>query len=179
MFDRNDLLAAIAQVYEQLAQLTRPLDQVHARRLQCRKGCCTCCVDDITVFEIEAENIRRHHGCLLAHGTPHALGACAFLDGAGACRIYEHRPYVCRTQGYPLRWLQENGEGHPVELRDICPLNDKGTPIEAIAAEDCWTVGPFEDFLAKLQADADNGQMKRVRLRDLFAKKADRTAGAG
>ena len=93
-----------------------------AQVLRARRG------DQITVFEVEAEVIRRHHADLLAEGEPHAEGACAFLDGEGACRIYEHRPYVCRTQGLPLRWLEEL-DGETVELRDICPLNDEDDPI--------------------------------------------------
>lgn len=167
--DWDELLGTLEQVYDQLAEMTGRLDSVHAGRLQCRNGCHTCCVDDITVFEVEARNIQRHHGELLAHGTPHAAGACAFLDTRGACRIYEHRPYVCRTQGYPLRWLDEGADDATVEMRDICPLNEAGEPIEEIAAEDCWTIGPFEDFLAQLQESADDGQLTRIRLRDLFS----------
>lgn len=173
----DELLTTLEQVYEQLGEMTGRLDEVHAARLQCRNGCHSCCVDDITVFEIEAGNIRRHHGELLADGTPHAKGVCAFLDENGACRIYEHRPYVCRTQGYPLRWLEENADEMGVEMRDICPLNDTGAPIEGIDAEECWTIGPFEEFLAQLQETADGGQRKRVRLRDLFDRRDSAESG--
>jgi Fe-S-cluster containining protein len=170
------LLEALDQAYEQLGQHTRTLEQVHAPRTQCRKGCCVCCVDEITVFEVEAENIRRYHADLLEYGTPHAPGACAFLAEDGSCRIYEHRPYVCRTQGLPLRWIDENAEGEVVEMRDICPLNEAGTPIENLPGGECWTLGPFEEFLSRLQSAADGGEGRRVRLRALFAA---RTADAG
>src|SRR5262245_46152814 len=80
------------------------LAQRHAGRLRCGRGCSACCVDELTVFEVEAERIRRAHTDLLVSGEPHAAGACAFLDAHGACRIYADRPYVCRTQGLPLRW---------------------------------------------------------------------------
>ncbi len=163
------LLPTLQAMYEQLAELTGRLDEVHAGRLHCGKRCFSCCVDDITVFEIEAENIRRNHSGLLQSEAPHATGACAFLDEAGACRIYDSRPYVCRTQGYPLRWLDENADGTIVELRDVCPQNDTAGPIEDIPVEDCWTIGPFEEFLAQLQATADNDLLKRVSLRSLFA----------
>jgi uncharacterized protein len=163
------LLETLHQAYEQLREQTSHLEQIHTPRTQCHKGCCICCVDDITVFEVEAENIRRHHADLLEHGTPHTPGACAFLAEDGSCRIYEHRPYVCRTQGLPLRWIDENADGQVVEMRDICPLNEPGPAIETLPAEECWTLGPFEEFLAKLQTAADGGQGKRVRLRDLFA----------
>lgn len=147
----------------------RRLHVLHAARLQCRRGCSSCCVDELTVFEVEAEPIRRHHAELLAAGAPHAVGACAFLDEEGGCRIYAQRPYVCRTQGLPLRWLDEQ-DGEPVELRDICPLNEAGEPIEELAAGDCWTLGPFEARLAELRPAAGE-RLARTRLRDLFARR--------
>lgn len=140
---------------------------IHANRLHCQRGCSSCCVDDLEVFDVEAEEIRKHHHALLAEGSAHPIGACAFLDESGACRIYEERPYVCRTQGLPLRWIDDVGE-QPVELRDICPLNGNADPIEEIPADDCWTLGPTEEKLALLQFDEPD-RSKRVRLRSLFA----------
>jgi hypothetical protein len=149
-------------------------------RLQCRRGCASCCVDDLSVFTVEAERIRRNHADLLRDGTPHPTGACAFLDGEGACRIYADRPYVCRTQGLPLRWFAEPGEpgsGSPVEHRDICPLNDTDTPLEDLPDEDCWLLGPAEAELAELalrQPDASSSASQsapeRVSLRSLFRR---------
>jgi hypothetical protein len=168
---------AVSSVHREVDRATSSLDVIHQGRLKCRLGCSGCCLDDVTVFEVEAEVIRRHHAPLLEHGMPHPIGACAFLDDRGGCRIYEHRPYVCRTQGYPLRWLDEPDEdgdldGPIVERRDICPLNDgpeAGSPIEELPAEQCWTLGPIEGRLAHLQVVADGGSLRRVRLRDLFA----------
>ena len=162
----------IDALHRQVDRLTAPLDSWHRDRLQCRPGCSSCCGDDLTVWAVEADLIRRHHADLLDTGSPHPEGACAFLDDLGRCRIYEHRPYVCRTQGYPLRWLDEADDGLSlVELRDICPLNDEtGPPIEELPAEACWTLGPFEQQLAQLQHNASDGSMTRVRLRDLFSR---------
>jgi Fe-S-cluster containining protein len=139
----------------------------HAARLQCRRGCSACCVDGITVFEVEAERILRSHPQLLEHGRPHVPGACAFLDENGACRIYSERPYVCRTQGLPIRWLDDH-EGEPVEYRDICPLNDVEPGIETLTEQECWSVGPVESRLAGLQRRWAGGSMRRVPLRSLF-----------
>jgi Fe-S-cluster containining protein len=146
------------------------LESVHAERLQCGKGCSSCCVDGITVFEVEAENIRSRHGDLLEHGTPHDEGVCAFLDEEGACRIYEDRPYVCRTQGLPLRWVEEVDEGY-VEYRDICPLNDDPEePLESLSENKFWTIGEFEGRLARLQQQKDAEEGQRTPLRELFLK---------
>jgi hypothetical protein len=108
---------------------------------------------------------------LLLGGDPHPKGGCAFLDQEGACRIYEHRPYVCRTQGLPLRWIEQYPDGTTAELRDICPLNDQGRPVESLPASECWAIGPFEGNLARLQARVDGGPPYRVLLRSLFEKR--------
>jgi hypothetical protein len=158
----------IASLHVDVDRGTRRLQMVHAERLQCRQGCSSCCVDDLTVFEVEAGHVRRHHAELLAIGAPHAAGACAFLDEEGACRIYAERPYVCRTQGLPLRWTDDGDDG-AVELRDICPLNEAGDPIAQLPADACWFIGPIEERLALLQLAEDPGA-SRIRLRDLFGR---------
>jgi hypothetical protein len=169
-----DPVAALLHLYREVDAQTAALALLHAERLVCRSGCNQCCLDDITVFEIEAEHIRRHHAGLLAAGRPHPAGACAFLDGRGACRIYSHRPYVCRSQGLPLRWLDDDEAGQPVEFRDICPLNERESePLEALPAEDCWNLGPFESRLARLQIRFGGLPPRRVRLRDLFRRDSD------
>jgi hypothetical protein len=136
----------------------------HAARMQCRRGCFDCCVDGITVFAVEAARIREGAGDLLATGDPHPAGRCAFIGSEGECRIYALRPYVCRTQGLPLRWIDDEAQA---EYRDICPLNDAGTPVEELDADDCWTLGETEARLAAL-----NGTSSRVALRDLFRKRS-------
>jgi Fe-S-cluster containining protein len=157
----------LARFYRQVDDLAAHLREAHAARLKCGRGCSSCCADDLNVYQIEAENIRAQYPSVLME-TPHPAGVCAFLDDAGACRIYASRPYVCRTQGLPLRWLEETDEETFVELRDICPLNEAGEPIEELPEETCWTIGPFEQTLAQLQYAQDK-TMPRVALRDLFA----------
>ena len=159
------LLALHAEVDEQAARLAA----LHAGRLECAKGCSACCVDGQVVFTVEAERIRSEHSELLASAAPHPEGACAFLDEEGACRVYESRPYRCRTQGLPLRWFDEGPDGEPAEYRDVCELNLTGEPaVETLPGEDCWTLGPIEGRLAGVAADFDGGEAGRVPLRDLF-----------
>jgi len=160
-----------ALLHADVDRKTRRLYVLHAARLQCRRGCSSCCVDGLTVFDAEAEHIRRRHADLLANGVPRAEGACAFLDEEGACRIYVDRPYVCRTQGLPLRWIEDR-DGDPAELRDICSLNEAGEPIEGLRVDDCWTIGPIEERLGRLQLVAGAGA-HRTSLRDLFVSASD------
>ena len=164
-----DAQAGLRALHDEVDAAVAVLAERHRERLRCGRGCSACCVDGITVFEVEAERIRRNHPALLSQGAPHGPGACAFLGEAGECRIYEDRPYVCRTQGLPLRWLEETGTAEIREQRDICPLNELGEPIEALPAEACWTLGPFEDRLRRLQEGAA-GAPRRVSLRELFRR---------
>jgi hypothetical protein len=157
---------ALRALHDEVDRAAAALAERHRARLRCGRGCHACCVDDLTVFEVEAERIRAGNSELLANGRPHPTGACAFLGDAGECRIYPDRPYVCRTQGLPLRWVEDDG----AERRDICPLNEAGAPLEALGADECWTLGPVEDRLRRLQSVADGGVLRRVALRSLFAR---------
>ena len=150
-------------------ELVAPLVLAHGARLTCHNGCHACCSDALSVFAIEAQLITQHHAELLETGLAHEAGGCAFLDPAGGCRIYAQRPYVCRTQGLPLRWLERGDDGQPVELRDICPKNAEGPALETLSADVCWTLGAVEQRLAARQTAADGGVGQRVALRSLFA----------
>ncbi len=162
------LLRLHQQVDEQAAALARR----HGPALVCRRGCTDCCIDDLTVFEVEAVRIRRAAPDLLRSGVPHPPGQCAFLDSEGACRVYEDRPYVCRTQGLPLRWLEETDVGEILEQRDVCELNLVDTPLESLTETNVWLIGPFEERLARLQQEA-YGNQKRVPLRSLFERELE------
>ena len=162
---------ALRALHAEVDAATARLEAVHAGRLACGEGCAGCCVDGLRVFEVEAERIRRHHAPLLRDGKPRAPGACAFLDAEDRCRIYDDRPYVCRTQGLPLTWVEETAEGAGW-VRDICPLNAEGVALEAIDAASCWQIGPFEGRLAMLQARHDGGELQRIALRALFEEGA-------
>jgi Fe-S-cluster containining protein len=159
----------VERLHEVVDELAVPIAKAHGARLHCRSGCTACCTDGLSVFAVEAAVIARHHGELLAEGEPHPEGACAFLDDHGACRVYAQRPYVCRTQGLPLRWLEQDEEGAKGEARDICPLNLEGPALEELGADECWTLGPFEERLGARQSTIDGGKGERIALRSLFA----------
>ncbi len=168
----KNLIEALKDFYSELDKAIQQVEQLNSERLTCHAGCADCCVDDITVYEIEATNIRYYHPTLLQQESPHPTGACAFLDEQRRCRIYAHRPYVCRTQGLPLRWVEFDENNQTIEFRDICPLNDppEASPLEALPRQNFWEIGPFEQKLINLQKQFFNGQLKRVKLRKLFNK---------
>ncbi len=166
----KDVVEALKSLHARVDTDASKIAAKHGDRLQCRLGCKDCCVDELTVFEVEAERIRRNHGTLLREGAPHPKGACAFLDGDGGCRIYEDRPFVCRTQGLPLLWFEETEEGEITESRDICPLNAEGEPLERLPHGACWTLGVVELQLQALQARFSDPNT-RIALRDLFEQR--------
>ena len=87
-------------------------------------------------------------------------------------RLPDHaaRPYVCRTQGLPLRWLEEGEDWDFVERRDICPLNADGPALDTLDGAHCWEIGPAEDRLAFAQEALDGGELRRVPMRGLFRR---------
>ena len=165
----------------QLEAIHRQVDGLVAERtaglgnlLVCGPGCSSCCQDDLTVLEIEAALIVRRAAPVVRGQVPGPPGACAFLDSRGHCRIYQWRPYVCRTQGLPLRWLDPHADQG--ESRDICPLNREQLDLRQLPMGDldeklCWTLGPWEGRLASLNAEA-TGQFetRRRALRGLFSQ---------
>lgn len=160
----QELLALHEEIDRQAAQTA----ELFGLPLRCRLGCAGCCVDGLAVLEIEADRIRRNHPDLLSAGDPHPKGSSAFLDGEGARRIYDDRPYVCRAKGLTLRWFDETPSGETVEMRDICPLNDPGEELGTIDEGGYWSIGPLEGRLAELQYRIGGDRMRRIVLRTLF-----------
>ena len=167
---RDNAPTSVQEIHERIDVRAGELALHHAQRLSCKRGCDACCVDDLTVIPIEAERIRISHEALLRDGTPHAPGACAFLGDEGECRIYADRPYVCRTQGLPLRWFSEDDLEEIRERRAICPLNAEGPALDTLPEESCWLIGPIELDLANLQAEIRDPDESRISLRTLFER---------
>ncbi len=202
-------LDALDALHDEIDREVARLSDLHRGRLRCGRGCASCCLLELRVSPVEAERIRRAYPDLLREGEPHAEGGCAFLDRAGACRIYDARPFVCRTQGLPLRVFLERDSGgeegeDPAndateieEHRSICELNVAGgPPIEDLPEAACWLVGPYELRLARIDeafreesaaepgsSEADgvdaDAGSQRIALRSLFRTARGTRARAG
>jgi len=82
--------------------------------IKCRKGCSSCCILE-SVFPVEAWNIYINFT-----GQPELFKSlnkisekCVFLKD-DACSIYEFRPLICRSHGFPIF---VDGKV------DFCPMN--------------------------------------------------------
>ena len=72
---RDDASDALRKLHERIDARAAEIALRHSERLHCERGCPSCCVDDLTVFPIEAERIRSSHAALLRDEIPHPPGA--------------------------------------------------------------------------------------------------------
>jgi Fe-S-cluster containining protein len=106
--EKNDYL----QLRQKLDQEILRLEKKHKKHLACKKGCDLCCLN-FSVFPIEFEVIREEtrgaYNPLLAapESESENSGSCAFLSNH-ACTIYESRPFICRTHGLALLYVNDD-----------------------------------------------------------------------
>ena len=103
----------------------------------CREGC-DCCCRHISLFPVEAVALAGALSALPARQSARirnmaraasAAAACPLLEN-GRCLLYEARPIICRTHGFPL--LADRGGEREI---DFCPKNFTGIttfPADAI-----------------------------------------------
>ena len=114
----HQLIAALDAEIGRVAQL-------HAATLSCGPGCASCCLS-FSVLPLEAACLRDTIGALppasqarLARNLAAGDKRCHLLINE-LCSIYAARPIICRTQGLPLAYVDEERE--TVEV-SACPLN--------------------------------------------------------
>jgi hypothetical protein len=105
-----------------------PVMERYAAHVRCGPGCSDCCHQTFAVSAVEGALLREGLRALppseqadirarAAAWRPEERDPCPVLDAAGRCRLYEHRPRICRKYGIPL-WHPDR----PHEVR-CCPLN--------------------------------------------------------
>ena len=105
-----------------------PVVQRWAHHIRCEAGCSDCCHQTFRVSELEGAYLREGLRALepsvaadiLARArayAPDERAPCPVLDEDGRCRLYAHRPRICRKYGIPL-W-------HPDRPHEVttCPKN--------------------------------------------------------
>jgi Fe-S-cluster containining protein len=123
----NEMAVAQLNKYRQLrdevSELSEKLASLHKDEMACKKGCAECCMN-FQVLPVEYFSILNE----IKKDTPKDFGSqpaddenCNFLVN-DLCQIYQSRPFICRTHGLPLLFM--NQEGDAWEL-SACPLNFK------------------------------------------------------
>jgi Fe-S-cluster containining protein len=142
--------------------LSKTLDQRLEAHLLCQAGCSGCCQQHLTLNPIETAAITEAIAALpsaqqqhvlaqaqAADADPNSHQGCPLLD-ADQCSIYDARPIICRTHGYPIVFQEEDAPEGEVSL-DVCPLNFQ-TPgaLEALAIEDTLDIDRLNLRLAAI-----------------------------
>lgn len=136
----------------QLNLKSEQLTGLHSSKMRCAKACHSCCQPELSVSAVEAEHIKswiaNQPGLLdklqaLAKNNPWQNSRCAFLDAEGACSIYEARPVICRSHGFPIRFVADDKV-----MTDVCPLNFDGESIENLAADAVIDIDKLNTLLA-------------------------------
>jgi len=118
MKDFKDSLTLYRELINTIDLHFEKVKQLQKDTMCCTKGCTSCCISDLTVCSIEAHYMKME----ISNKTFNEnLNDCIFLIN-NECSIYEHRPIVCRTQGLPLLYDNEDEENNEKEL-SICEKN--------------------------------------------------------
>ena len=144
--DYCQLLAAIDAETARVAEL-------HAANLACGPGCASCC-QAFSVLPIEAARVREAIAALPSTSrerfrknlTEDANHCPLLIDNL--CSIYADRPVICRTQGLPLAYVDE--ERQAIEV-SACPLNFSDD--YPFAPEKLLFMDPFNSRLSELNRD--------------------------
>lgn len=106
-----------------------PVAARYAAHIQCGPGCSDCCHQTFAVSALEGEWLREGLNAadeavradIVARAEAWTPGQpCPVLSADGRCRLYAHRPRICRKYGIPL-WHPDR----PHEVR-TCPKNFRG-----------------------------------------------------
>lgn len=111
---------------ERVDALCRRVAAEYGAFLACREGCDDCC-RHISIFPVEAVAMALALGKLPAEeaarlrGLARAAspGVCPLLEN-GRCLLYDARPIICRTHGFPLLLAGQESR------IDFCPKNFNG-----------------------------------------------------
>lgn len=164
----------LKQLHQKISEHHQKVEKTYPEGMTCKNGCSRCCYVNLSVFPIEAQFIRdwfnnlpiekieelkkewEKEGRLAENFFGKTVSACPFLKNE-SCTIYEARPVICRTQGLPLKFTEDQ----EVAI-DACPLNFEN---DEHILEDCLDLDRLNLILATLQRQ--QGEGKRVLLSDL------------
>lgn len=139
---RNEYDSLVAELDRLIFSLTRKLQGF----INCNPGCSSCC-RRFSVLPLEAALIAASPATTLRRLGSEDL--CSFLTN-GLCSIYAQRPLICRTQGLPIGYIDEENERievsacslnfpeyHPFEYGDLLLLDTFNSRLAALNRSYC------------------------------------------
>jgi uncharacterized protein len=127
MRNLSNILGNYLELRLKVDELCRFVDSNFGEAIRCRKGCDSCC-RHISIFPVEAYAIRtalkdshlKRSEQIKRLAQDANEERCPLLH-QGVCLLYEARPIICRTHGYPLL-TELDGK----KTLDHCPFNFDG-----------------------------------------------------
>lgn len=140
------------EAFEQYINLRDSLDNriselyaTHSDYVQCKHKCSSCCIN-FGILAVEKYYILHAIENSSKYTTQHEDETCAFLWN-NSCSIYAHRPFICRTQGLPIVYLQEDTGVYELS---VCELNFKNIDMSYFTEENCLFMDFFNSELYKI-----------------------------
>lgn len=119
----------------------------HKKHVQCKNGCHYCCMD-YSILPVEFYSVMeelKDSGKKPVWLETSNEDDCIFLENR-SCTIYKHRPVICRTQGLPLIFMNEEGDW---EL-SACELNFTEFDLEDFTPENTFAQDTYNSKLFML-----------------------------
>lgn len=101
-FIRQKYLQLVGEIDSEIRRISSSYDPTF---LQCKPGCYECCIN-FSVFSLEASLISEQI-ILVSTIVESREDLCRLLKN-NRCTVYEVRPIICRTQGIPLGYIDED-----------------------------------------------------------------------
>ncbi len=147
----------------------------YQEKIQCAKGCHSCCLHGLTVNGLEREHLKQYltanpviaeKAVANAQANPHKGQRCSFLDPEGSCLVYEARPIVCRSHGVPLKTAMDpqsavQNSSTSMHL-SVCPLNFTDMHLKDVGDHYFINLDTLNTILVLLnqQFDAKNAEKR-------------------
>lgn len=120
------------ELCRQVDDQVKMIKKANLSQINCRKGCSSCCHNRLYLFKIEFDRLKKAY-LRLSQPLKTLIkkeadlkwqqGTCPLLVD-GACSLYDIRPIICRTHGYPLQSKVRTKNQSQIS---VCELNFQGT----------------------------------------------------
>ncbi len=104
---RPELFSDYIKLLQSVDGLCEKISGMCSEDIHCACGCSSCCMPGLTLSPLEAYYILYFRPELPEIIPETSADSCPFLD-RDRCLIYELRPLVCRTQGFPLLYSKDD-----------------------------------------------------------------------
>lgn len=121
------------------------LEKIHEKHITCKNKCSACCMN-FGILPIEFYAIKNALGNQIFTQNSNNLEECALLQN-NSCSIYKFRPFICRTQGLPNVYFNDETE---VWDLSVCELNFTNVNESYFTEENCLFMDEYNEALRKL-----------------------------